>query len=236
MKSFYSISFAIVLSLLFAALAAGQGLDPSQFAGAQKQNAEALKKYSHKERVDLQLKGESKKVTLNLVRTDAYGNEQKTLLSEQPEKKQESEPSQGPRRGGRLKEKMIESKKEEFQDMMQGLIALVKSYTNVPPDQMKAAMARAEKAPGQGELQGAIGLKLTNVVQDKDAMTLWIVPSTMLFKRIEIASAYEQKPVTVQVQYATLPSGPSYMSLAEVNYPEKSLLLRVENFDYETNQ
>ncbi len=112
---------------------------------------------------------------------------------------------------------------------------LVKSYASVPPDKMKAAMAQAEEFAGKGDMQGAVGLKLKNVVQDKDSLTVWIDPSTLLFKRIEISSSYDNKPVTAIAGYSMISGGPNYMSLATLNYPEKELLLRIENFEYVQN-
>jgi len=238
MKQFlHTIGFALAVGLWVSSIAFGQGVDPAQFAEAQKQNGAALHTYSHKERVDLQLKGESKKVTLNLVRYDLSGAEEKTLLSEEPKEQQEEPDLPGrDRRGARVKDKVIENKKEDFKEMMQGLAGLVKSYTQIPPDKLKAAMAQAEKSAGQGDLQGSVGLKLSNVVQDKDTLTIWIDPATLMFRRIEIGSSYDSKPVTVTVGYSTLPSGPTYMAEANLQYPEKNLVLRIENFDYATNQ
>src|SRR6185295_6177932 len=114
-----------------------QGMNPEQVAATIKGNAQALKAFNYQQRMQLQLKGETKKVTLNQITHDLNGNEQKTLLSEQPAPDDSQQQSSGGRRG-RLKEKVVEKKTGEFKEMIQNIAALVKSYTELPPQQMQA--------------------------------------------------------------------------------------------------
>ncbi len=225
------ITFAFLFAITGVCFA--QSPDAAKFAAAQQQNTAQLQKFSWKQQTEIQLKGETKKTMLNQMRYDAAGNEQKTLLSEGPP--QEAPAQDTGRRGGRVKKKIIENKKEDFKEMMQGLAALVKSYANIPPDKLKAAMAQAEKPAGKDDLQGAVGLRLQNVVQDKDSLVIWIDPATLLFKRIEISTLYEKKPVTAIANYSAIPGGPAYMAIADLQYPEKELVLKIENFDYIAN-
>jgi hypothetical protein len=210
----------------------GQSVDPAKFAAAQKDNALQLRKYTWKQRMELQLKGETKKVLLNQVRYDADGKQQKTPMNTGEEQQPAAQPPAG-RRGGRLKAKVIEHKKEEFKEMMEGLAALVTSYTHIPPDKLKAALSQAKVTPGEGEMQGAAGVQLASIVQSGDSLTLWIDTATLLFRRIEIRSSYEGKPVTVTANYSTLSGGPSYMAKAVLQYPAKELLLRIDDFEYQ---
>ena len=64
----------------------------------------------------------------------------------------------------------------------------------------------------------------------------WIDPGTLLFRRIEIRTLYEKKPVTVTANYSKLPTGESYMAQASVEYPEKEVALRIDNYDYHPGQ
>jgi len=210
-----------------------QSVDPAQFAAAQKENTAQLQKYSWKQQTELKLKGETKKVLLNQMRYDASGNEQKTLLSEGPQ--QEAPQQSGGRRGSRVKSKVVENKKEDFKEMVQGLAALVKSYASIPSEKLKAAMANAEKLAGKDELQGAIGVRLQNSLQDKDSLTVWLNPATLQFQRIDINTLYEKKPVSAKANYTAISGGPSYMAFADLQYPEKELVVRIENFDYVSN-
>ena len=222
------------VAMLISVQCFAQGVDPAKFAEIQKSNSQALRSYEWKQRFELQLKGETKKVTLNMVRYDVQGNEQKTPLSEEPQaQQQQQQPPASGRRGDRVKSKIIENKKEEFKEMMEGLAGLVKSYAQLPPDKLKAAMAGAEKIPGQGEMQGALGLKLANLLQDKDSLTIWIDTQTMLFRKIEIVSSYDKKPVSATASYKQIETGPNYMAQAVLQYPSKEVVVKIDNFDYQ---
>lgn len=229
----------VIVGLILCALAVSlqcfaQGMDPAKFTSVQKENAQALRQYTWKQRVELQLKGETKKVSLSMLRYDAQGQEQKTLLSEEPQPQPPAPPSG--KKGGRLKAKIVENKKEDFKEMMEGLVTLVKSYSQIPPDKLKEAMAGAEKIPGEGDMQEAIGLHLTNIVQPEDSLTIWIDMESMLFRRIEIASSYDKEPVTAVADYKQLARGPNTMAQAVLQYPSKNLLVKIDNFDYQLSQ
>lgn len=207
-----------------------QGMNPEQVAGTIKANAQALKAFSYQQRMQLQLKGETKKVTLSQMTYDMYGNQQKTLLSEQP-----SPNSQQPS-GGRLKQRIVAKKTDEFKQMMQEIAALVKSYTEIPPEQLQAALKQGSFSQGQGDMQGAIQVLMHNVNQQGDSLTFWIDQKAMLFRRAVIATTYEGNPVTTTANYAMLPSGQVYMAQAILNYPKKQVVAQIDNLNYQRSQ
>jgi hypothetical protein len=206
-----------------------QGLNPQQVAATVKANAQELKSFSHQQRMQLQLKGETKKVTLNLMTYDMYGTLQKTLLSEQPSA--DAQPS-----GGRLKRRIVAKKKGEFQDMMQDIAALVKSYTAIPSDQLRAALQQGSLAQGQGDMQGALQVQMRNVNQQGDSITIWIDQTAMLFRRAVIATTYQGNPVTTTANYDMLPGGQVYMAQAILNYPKKHVVVQIDNFNYQRSR
>jgi hypothetical protein len=191
-----------------------QGMNPQQVAAAIKANAQALKAFNYQQRMQLQLKGETKKVTLTQVTHGMNGNPQKTQLSEEPS--DDAQPS-----GGRLKQRVIAKKKGEFKEMMQGIADLVKSYAELPPEQLQGALKQATFSEGQGDMSGAVQIQMQNVNQQGDSLTMWIDRTAMLFRRIAISSTYEGNPVTATANYAMLPTGQVYMAQAIVNYPKR---------------
>jgi hypothetical protein len=162
------------------------------------------------------------------------GNLQKTLLSEQPAA--DSEQSSGGGRGGRLKKRVIAKKKGEFKEMMEGISALVKSYTELPPEQLQAALKQAAISPGQGDMQGAIQIQLTGVLQQGDSLTLWIDQTTMLFRRVAIATKYDKNPVTATANYDALPTGQVYLAQAILKYPKKQVVVQIDNLNYQQSR
>lgn len=208
-----------------------QGMNPQQVAGTIKANAQALKAFNYQQRMQLQLKGETKKVTVNLITQDSFGNQQKTLLNEQPS--EDSQDSSGGGRGGRLKQKIVAKKTGEFKQMMDDIATLVKSYTELPHEQMQAALQKATFSQAQGDMAGSVQIQMQNVIQQGDSMTIWIDRQAMLFRRVAIATSYENNPVTVTANYAMLPSGQVYMAQAILNYPKKEVVVQIDNSNYQ---
>ncbi len=120
--------------------------------------------------------------------------------------------------------------------MMQDIAALVKSYTEIPHDQLQAALKQAAFMQGQEDMAGAVQIKMSSVIQPGDSLTICIVKTAMLFRRIAIATAYEQNPVTTTANYAMLPSGQVYMAQAILNYPKKEVVVQIDNLNYQRSQ
>lgn len=210
-----------------------QNLDPAKVAAAIRENAQALKAFVWQQRMQLQLKGETKKTTLNQMNYDFNGNLQKTLLSEQPAPDSAAPPSGGGRLRGRVKQKVVAKKTGEFKEMMEGIASLVKSYTELPPEQLQSALKQAAFSPGQGDMNGSIQIQMSNLRQQGDSLTIWIDEGALLFRKIAIVSSYDQKPITATANYAMLPSGQVYMAQAIVNYPSKQVVVELDNMNYQ---
>ena len=206
-----------------------QGANPEQVAATIKANAQALKAFSYQQRMQLQLKGETKKVTLNQMSYDINGNLQKTLLSEQP-------PAGAQPSGGRIKRRVVARKTSEFKEMMDELAALVKSYSELPPERLQTSLKQAASSAGQGDMAGSVQIVMQNVIQNGDSITIWIDRTTMLFRRILIATSYDGNPVTAMATYATLTNGEGYMAQAVLNYAKKEVVVQIDNSNYQRNQ
>jgi hypothetical protein len=222
-----SLRAALVLIAVGSTLVRAQG--PPSFAESQKANAQGLRQYTWKSRTEIKLKGESKNVKLEQVRYDSDGKLQKTPIGGPPSAAPAA-PQGG--RGGRLKKKVIENKKEEFGEMMQGLGQLVASYGQLPPDKLQAFAANATKGRGEGAMQGTAQIQGLNVLQQGDSMTIWIDPASQMMRRVEIKTMYEKKPATLVAEYRSIPNGPTHMARAVLTYPEKNVELTVDNTDY----
>jgi len=219
----------VALIALSAGLVVAQ--DPPSFAESQKANAAMLRKSSWKSRTELKLKGESKNVKLEQVRYDLNGALEKTALTPAPAA---APASSG--RGGRLKKKIVETKKEEFGEMMKGLGQLAASYGHLPPDKLQAFKASATTARGTGAMQGTAQVLGLDVLLPGDSVTIWLDPPSQMMRRIEIKTLYEKKPATVVIDYKTIPNGPTYPARTVLAYPEKNVELTVDNYDYGPSQ
>ena len=231
-KSRYWVVSVAGACLALASLLSAQ--QKEQFAQAQKENSAALKQYSWKSRTELEVKGESKSVKLEQVRYDLDGKQQKTDIGGAAQQQPTQEAGGGRRRrgGGRLKQKIVENKKEEFAELMKGLGQLVASYAHLPPDKMQAFVQNATVASGQGEMADALMIQGTNVQLAGDTMGVWIDPKSYMMRRIEIRSSFDDKPVHFTGEFRTVADGPTYPARLTLQYPDKEVELTIENFDY----
>lgn len=221
------ILFALV-ALATPCLAVAQPADMKQkFTQAQKANGAAQRQYTWMSRTELLLKGESKNVKVESVRYNSAGQLNKTVVESTPQQEQG---------GGRLKQRVVEKKKAEFQELMQDLGQLAQSYAHLTPEQMQALAENASMSQGQGEMQGTLRIQSTNVVVQGDTMTLWVDPQTFLFRRVQIDSVYEKKPMKLDVEFQGLQQGPSVAAHVTLDYPDKQVRVLIDNNQYQRLQ
>jgi enoyl reductase-like protein len=172
------------------------------------------------------------------VRYDLNGTLQKTPIAGPPPAAPAAAaaPARGGRGGGRVTNKVIENKKEEFGEMMKGLGQLVASYGHLPPEKMQAFAANATKGKGEGAMEGTAQIQGANVLVEGDSMTVWVDPASQMMRRVEIKTVYEGKPATLITDYKSVPNGPTYMAQAMLAYPEKNVELTVDNYEYAPSQ
>src|SRR5689334_14418302 len=101
-------------------------------------SAPPLQEYQWKLRTEVQRKGETKSVQVALVRYDANGQMQTTLISKTPE-------PDLPKFG--LRKAIAEKKFKEFRETVQQLGDLARAYGNLSPEQMQHFMASAVITP-----------------------------------------------------------------------------------------
>ncbi len=222
--------YVIILAtglVLWPSIVQAQGGAKEKFQQAQKQNGAAQRRYTWMSRTELLLKGESKNVKVESVRYNSAGQLNKTVVESTPQQEQG---------GGKLKQRIIEKKKAEFKELMEGLGDLAQSYAHLTQEQMQALAQNASISQGQGVMQGTMRIQSTNVVVQGDTMTLWVDPQTFLFRQVQIDSLYEKKPMKLNVEFQSLPQGPTVSTHVILDYPEKQVRVLIDNSDYKPLQ
>src|SRR6185295_1643382 len=178
MKSHQTLSLAAIAVGILAALpAAHVGAQapptPDQMVAALKQNlAESQKRlhqYEWVETTAISLKGEEKSRKQQRVYYGADGKLTKIPLGE-PAPKAQPAPSKG-RRGGRVKENIVENKKDDMKEYMEKAAGLIQQY--VPPNP-----ALIQKARDAGNMtvappaDGKVRVDFRNYVQPNDQFTI----------------------------------------------------------------
>ena len=185
---------------------------------------QSLPQYTFKQNTVMKLKGEVKSNTLNQVFFGPDGKPQTTLLSAPPPQ----EDSGGRGRRGRVKEKVVENKKEDMQEFVQALVKLSNSYLVLPKEKMQA-LAQA----GQFS-QDATGIQITvqDFVQPGDKLVLTFDPATKRERKAVATTTLDDGPVTVTAVYQDLADGLTYNAQTVISAPKKDLELTMQTFEY----
>ncbi len=229
MKLFLCVLSVTVLIFLNGAQAQQAGGELQQKLAAVKQaaaaNQQALHHYTWVETTQVSLKGEVKSVKQSSCLYGPDGKVQKTPMAS-------PEPQQQPS-GGRLKQRMIEKKKEEYSDYMDQVKGLIGQY--VPPDPNRMQQAFGAGNVSINPVPGMIQLVFKNYVQPGDSMTLSLVEATKKMASLNINSYLDQAKdvVTLSVQFGELPDGTSYPNQVVVVAEAKKMQITVTNSDYQ---
>ena len=226
------VGLAIVLTLVGSGLAA-QNPDLQQRVADLKEstakNKEELKQYTWLERVTVSLKGQERKQERFQVRLGADGKPVKTPL-DAPAAAQDSGG-----RGGRLRERVVEKKKEEFKEYADQMKALAERY--IPPDKEAIQDAYSKGNISMepiAEAPNRVKLVIQNYVKPHDSMTLIIDKAEKCLASISIVS-YMDDPSDIMkltVQFGRLPDGPNHVDSATMEGVSKQLTVATQNSDY----
>lgn len=188
-------------------------------------NQQALHHYTWVETTQVSLKGEVKSVKQSSCLYGPDGKVQKTPMAS-PEPQQQSS-------GGRLKQRIIEKKKEEYTDYMDQVKTLIGQY--VPPDPNRMQQAFGAGNVSITPVPGMIQLVFKNYVEPGDSMTLSLVEATKKMASLNVNSYLGQAKdvVTLSVQFGVLPDGTSYPNQVVVVAEAKKMQITVTNSDYQ---
>ena len=184
-----------------------------------------LRKYEWIETTVLSLKGEEKSRKQQRVYYGADGKLQKLPIGGAPA----AAPAQGGggrRGGGRLKESVIENKKDDMKDYMERAAALVHQY--VPPNPVQI-----QKVKDAGHLKvtptepGRARLEFADYLQPGDRLGIVINAAANSLASLNVATYLDERDevVTLDVKFGALTDGTSYT--AETAFEAKAKNIRV---------
>lgn len=245
--SFRHLSISLVASVFAIGLASAQSTPASSSPApnpemqqkvadlkeAMAKNKQALAQYTWVEQDTISLKGEVKKQEQFQVTLGPDGKPQKTPLNPSAPPPQQADTG---RRGGRLKEHVVEKKKEEYKDYADQIKTLIQQY--VPPDKDVIEQSRQKgniNLSPQADTPGQYKLVITNYVKQGDNMTLIVDKTTKSLVSLSIAT-YLNDPkdaVTVSSQFSAIPGGPNHVAAQTINGVSKQLTIAVQNSNYQ---
>ncbi len=193
------------------------------------QGMAAARKYEWVETTIISLKGEEKSKKQNRCYYGADGKVQKVALDQAPAP-EKAESGRGGRRGARVKEKVVENKKDEMKEYMERAAALIHSY--VPPDPAKIQAAKdAGRIATNPQAGGKVQLVISQYLQPGDSVTLDVDAAANRLVGLGV-NTYLDKPdeaVTLAVQMSSLPDGATYAAQTTLDVKAKNITVVIQN-------
>jgi len=191
-------------------------------------NQVALKQYSWVETTVISLKGEEKARKQQRAYYGADGKLTKIPIGE-PQPEAGAKGGRGGR-GGRVKEKIVENKKDEMQDYMERAVTLIHTY--VPP-----SPAQIQKAKDAGKMrvnppqQGKARIEFPDFVQPSDLLAIDLDTAASRLSAISVATYLEKREdaVTLDVAFGALADGTSYTAKTTLDATAKNIRVVVTN-------
>ena len=229
-----------VLGAVAAVAAAGStvvaGQDPKspdQILAAIKQSLGAsqkqIRQYEWIETTIISLKGEEKARKVQRAYYGADGKLVKVPTGDAAKEKPAEPDRDRGRRGGNVKERIVENKVEDMQNYMEQATKLIHQY--VPPDpalvqKAKEAGKMAAKPSGQG-----VTAEFSDYLLAGDKMGISIDPAAARLLGLNVAT-YLEKPedkVTLDVKMGTLTDGTVYTAQTTLDAAAKNIRVVIEN-------
>lgn len=191
------------------------------------ENQARLRQYEWIETTIISLKGEEKSRKQQRCYYGADGKVQKLPVGSEPE----PQPKQAAgRRGGRLKERIVEKKKDEMADYMERAASLIHHYVPPNPEQIQRAKDAGKVALQPGEA-GRVRLQFVDYLKAGDSLAIDVDATANQLAGIDLATYLDttDDPVTLGVRFATLTDGTSYVAQTTLDATAKNIRVVVEN-------
>jgi hypothetical protein len=217
------------LMILVSANAMGQaaGAELQQKLAALKQSAAAnqqrLHKYQWTEVQQVTYKGDTKPEQQFMCQYGPDGKVQKFPMGPQ------QQPS-----GGKLKQRMVEKKKDEMQQYMGQVKSLLAMYVPPNPQKMQQAMQAGNVSLSRDAGAGLINLTFKNYEQPGDQMVVAFDPTAKKIANLNINTymGEAKDAVTLIVDFSSLPDGTNYAEKTVLNVAAKQIVVTTLNTNY----
>ena len=189
------------------------------------ENQQKLRQYKWTETTQLTLKGEAKPPKQFMCQYGSDGKVQKTPMGAPA----------APPSGGKLKQKLIEKKKEEMQDYMGQVKTLLAQYTPPDPQKIEQAFKAGNTSLNPNPSSQTVGLVFKNYALSGDQMTLSFDTATKTVSGLNV-NTYLDDPkdtVTLAVKMASLPDGTNYVQQTILDASAKQLQVTTTNSNYQ---
>jgi hypothetical protein len=207
---------------------------PDQMVATLKQNlAESqkrLRQYEWVETTVISLKGEEKARKQQRVYYGADGKLTKLPIDQPAPAAAAQGGGRGGRGGGRLKEKIVENKKDDMQEYMERAAALIQQYVPPNPEQVQKAKD-AGKMMVRPPQQGKLRVEFPDFVQPSDLLAIDVDAAAARLMAISVATYLDKREdaVTLDVKFGNLTDGTSYTAATTLDAKAKNIRVVITN-------
>ena len=183
-----------------------------------------LRQYEWIETTVISLKGEEKARKQNRCYYGADGTVQKIAIGEPP-------PAQSSGGGrGRLKQRIVEKKKDEMQDYMERAANLMQLYVPPSPAQIQAAKD-AGKIAIRPQPGGRVRIEISHYLQANDALNIDVDGAASRLLGLSVSTYLDtpEDPVTLAVQMGNLPDGATFAAQTALEAKAKNIRVVTQN-------
>jgi hypothetical protein len=201
--------------------AAQQGPFAAVKAAAERNQAQ-LRKYSWVATTQVSYNGEVKDTKVESVSYGPNGQLQKNLISD----------TAAPKPRGPLRARIAERKGEELKGELESAVALLHSYVPPDPQRLQAAASTMKLLPAP---PGEATIVFSNYNLPNDALTLTFATEQRAIQTADVSTWLDEpsKPVTLVVQFQTLPDGTNHPATTTLSLPTSNLQVKVDNSNYQ---
>jgi len=134
--------------------------------------------------------------------------------------------------GGRLRQRIVAKKTAEMKDYMKEVGGVISLY--MPPNPQRMQEAFQNKKVSMGRAEGLSDLVFKDYALPGDSMTLGIDKATKKLRTVSVHSYLDtpQQPVTLLVEFSSLPDGTNYPLRTTLDVPAKQINVINTNTNY----
>jgi hypothetical protein len=186
-------------------------------------NRQALQHYTWTESIQVALNGEVKSTRQSSCRYGPDGKPQCTPVGQPPEQSDQ----------GGIRGRIVERRKEELTDYMQQVKGVIGLYVPPQAERMEAARKAGNMTLSRPET-GEAALVFKSYAQPGDSMSLDFAMATKKMTALSVNTYLgdPSSPVTMTVDFASLPDGTNYPARTVVNAAAKGIQVTTTNSNY----
>jgi len=136
--------------------------------------------------------------------------------------------------GGKIKQRMIEKKKDEMEQYMGQVKSLLAAYVPPNPAKMQQAAQAGKIALSRDAAAGLVNFTFTDYVQPGDKMVVAFDTASKKIANLNINTymGQEKDAVTLMVDFSSLPDGTNYAEKTTLNVAAKQMVVTTINTNY----